>query len=43
VDQTLRHWSAAAARRDAARAVDAGGVTFTPRVGLGTLGFQIAY
>ena len=43
IDQTLRHWSAAAARRDAAGFVDAGSVTFTPRVGLGTLGFEIAY
>jgi hypothetical protein len=43
IDQTLRHWSAAAARRDAAGNIDAGGVTFTPRVGLGVLGFEIAY
>jgi len=43
LDQTLRHWSAAAARRDAVRAIDAGTVTFTPKVGLGVLGFQVAY
>ncbi len=43
VDQTLRHWSAAAARRDAAGAINSGSVKFTPRVGLGVLGFEIAY
>ncbi len=43
IDQTLRHWSAANARRSATRAVDEGRATFTPRVGLGFLGFEVAY
>jgi hypothetical protein len=43
VDQTLRHWSAADARRDATRAIDARRVTFTPKVGLGVLGFEVSY
>ncbi len=43
LDQTLRHWSAAVARRDAAGAIDSGAVTFTPKIGLGVLGFQVAY
>ncbi len=43
VDQTIRHWSAANARRDAARAIDEGRVTFTPRIGVGFMGFDVAY
>jgi len=43
IDQTIRHWSAANARRGASRAVDEGRVTFAPRVGLGFMGFDVAY
>ncbi len=43
IDQTIRHWSAAHARREAAQAVDEGRVTFTPRIGLGFMGFGAAY
>jgi hypothetical protein len=43
VDQTIRHWSAANARRGASRAVDEGRATFTPRVGPGFMGFDVAY
>lgn len=43
LDQTLRHWSAAISRREAARAIDEGRVTFTPRVGIGFMGFDIAW
>jgi hypothetical protein len=43
VDQTIRHWSAARARREAATAIDEGRVTFTPRVGIGFMGFDVAY
>jgi hypothetical protein len=43
VDQTIRHWSAADARRGAARAIDAGRVQVTPRLGTGFMGFNVAY
>jgi hypothetical protein len=43
IDQTLRHWSAADARRKAAKAVETGRVTFTPRLGPGFMGIDIAY
>ena len=43
VDQTIRHWSAAAARRGAARAIDDGRVQVTPRIGTGFMGFNVAY
>ena len=43
IDQTIRHWSAADARRGADRAIDEGRATFTPRVGPGFLGFDVAY
>jgi hypothetical protein len=43
LDQTLRHWSAAIARREAAAAVESGTVSFTPRIGIGFMGFDIAY
>jgi hypothetical protein len=43
LDQTIRHWSAARARREAARAIDDGRVTFTPHVGIGFMGFDVAY
>ena len=43
VDQALRHWSAGIARREAAGAVEDGRVSFTPRVGIGFMGFDIAW
>jgi hypothetical protein len=43
LDQTLRHWSAAIARREAASTVEDGRVSFTPRVGIGFMGFDIAW
>ena len=43
VDQTLRHWSAAIGRRQAAKAIDENRVTFTPRLGPGFMGFGIAW
>jgi hypothetical protein len=43
IDQTIRHWSAATARREAVRAVEDGQVRFTPRIGIGFMGFDIAY
>jgi hypothetical protein len=43
VDMTLRQWSSRIARRDAAAAIDRGAVTFTPRIGVGFLGFNVAY
>jgi hypothetical protein len=43
VDQTIRHWSSADARRGAARAIDAGRVQITPRIGTGFMGFNVAY
>ena len=43
LDQTLRHWSAAVSRRQAAKAIDENRVTFTPRLGPGFMGFGIAW
>ena len=43
IDQTIRHWSAANARREAAKAINEGRVTFTPRLGPGFMGFDLAY
>jgi hypothetical protein len=43
VDQTIRHWSAATARRGAARAIDDGRVQVTPRIGTGFMGFNVAW
>jgi len=43
VDMTLRQWSMKTARRDATAAIDRGSVTFTPRIGLGFMGFDVAY
>jgi hypothetical protein len=43
LDQTLRHWSAAISRREAAKAIDEGSVTFSPRIGIGFMGFDVAW
>jgi hypothetical protein len=43
LDQTIRHWSAAVSRRQAAQAIDEGRVTFSPRLGIGFMGFSVAY
>jgi hypothetical protein len=43
IDQAIRHWSAASARRGATRAIDEGRATFTPRLGPGFMGFDVAY
>ena len=43
VDQTIRHFAASGAGRDAAAAIDRGSVNFTPRIGLGFMGFDVAY
>ena len=43
IDMTLRQWSTRVAKRDATAAVDRGSVKFTPRIGLGFLGFDAAY
>jgi hypothetical protein len=43
IDQAIRFWSAANARRGATRAIDEGRATFTPRVGPGFMGFDLAY
>ena len=43
LDQTLRHWSAAISRREAAKQIDEDRVTFTPKLGPGFMGFAIAW
>jgi hypothetical protein len=43
VDQIVRHWAAGSARREATSRIDKGDVKFTPRVGIGFMGFDIAY
>lgn len=43
VDRIIRHWSSAAVGRDATDLVDKGGVKFTPRLGVGFMGFDAAY
>jgi hypothetical protein len=43
IDQTLRHWSSARARREAVHFIDEGRATFTPRVGIGFIGFDVAW
>ena len=42
-DQTVRHWSAAITRREAAQQIDEGRVTFEPKLGPGFMGFGVAY
>ncbi len=43
LDQTVRHWASDHARRGAVDAVDQGRVQFTPRIGVGFMGFDIRY
>jgi hypothetical protein len=43
VDQIVRHWSSGSAKDEAKNRIDSGAVKFTPRVGIGALGFNIAY
>jgi hypothetical protein len=43
IDQTIRHWASAHARREAVQAVDQGRVQFTPIVGAGFMGFAVQY
>jgi len=43
IDQTIRHWAAAHAKREAAQAVDQGKVKFTPIIGVGFMGFGVHY
>ena len=43
VDQIVRHWASGSARQEATGRIDSGTVKFTPRIGIGALGFSIAY
>ena len=43
VDQTIRHWASAHARREAVQAVDQGKVQFNPIIGVGFMGFGLQY
>jgi hypothetical protein len=43
VDQFVRHWAASAARSEATNRVDSSAVKFTPRLGVGFMGFNISY
>jgi len=43
VDLIIRQWSASNARQEATGRVDSGTVKFTPRIGIGAVGFSIAY
>ncbi len=43
VDGIIRAWSSQEAGREATRQVDSGAVKFTPRVGIGFMGFDVAY
>jgi hypothetical protein len=43
VDGIIRHWAAGSARREATSRIDSGTVKFTPRVGIGFMGFDLAY
>ncbi|MFI5369445.1 MAG: hypothetical protein ACHQ1F_10595 [Spirochaetia bacterium] len=43
VDQTIRHWASAHAKGEAVQAVDQGKVQFTPRIGIGFMGFGLEY
>ena len=43
VDQVVRHWAASDAANAATRNIDQGAVTFTPRIGVGAFGFELAY
>jgi len=43
VDQIIRHWAARAANTEATSRIDSGSVKFTPRIGIGFMGFNVAY
>ncbi|MGA2763316.1 MAG: hypothetical protein ABSG17_08125 [Spirochaetia bacterium] len=43
VDAIIRSWSSQAASREATSLVDSGTVKFTPRIGAGFMGFDVAY
>jgi hypothetical protein len=43
IDQVVRHAASSHARGEATRAVDLGKVTFTPRIGIGFMGFDLRY
>src|SRR5208337_1191228 len=43
VDQAIRHWASAHARREAVQVVDQGRVQFTPIIGIGFMGFGVRY
>ena len=43
IDQTVRHWASAHARREAIQAVDQGRVQFAPIIGVGFMGFGVRY
>jgi hypothetical protein len=43
IDQIVRHWASAHARREAIQAVDQGKVQFTPLIGVGFMGFGVRY
>jgi hypothetical protein len=43
VDGIIRWWSSQAAGQEATRLVDSGSVKFTPRIGPGFMGFDVAY
>jgi len=43
VDLLVRNWASRDAGKEATQKIDGGGVTFTPRIGVGFLGFNAAY
>lgn len=43
VDQVVRHWSSTSAGHEATERIDNGSVKFTPRIGVGFMGFDVAY
>jgi hypothetical protein len=43
IDQIVRQWASAHARGEAVQAVDQGKVQFTPRIGIGFMGFGVRY
>jgi len=43
VDVIIRSWSSQQAGGEATRLVDSGAVKFTPRIGIGFMGFDVAY
>jgi hypothetical protein len=43
IDQIVRHAASSHARGAATRAIDLGKVTFTPRIGIGFMGFDLQY